>query len=79
MQYDVIMRTTVDIDPSLHAEAVEYARRERITLGEVLNDALRARLHPIPPVRISENTGLAVIRLGRPITPEEVAAVIYDD
>ena len=53
------MRTTVDIDPVLHAEALEYARRERITLGEVLNDALRARLHPLPPIRISENTGLA--------------------
>ncbi len=77
--YDAVVRTTVDLDPGLHAEAVEYARRERITLGEVLNDALRARLHPIPPVRISENTGLAVIRIGRPITPEEVAAVIYDD
>ena len=79
MRHDVQMRTTVDIDPVLHAEAMEYARRERITLGEVLNDALRARLHPLPPVRISENTGLAVMRIGRPITPEEVAAVIYDD
>ena len=69
----------MDIDPPLHAEALEYARRERITLGEVLNDALRARLHPLPPIRISENTGLAVMRIGRPITPEEVAAVIYDD
>ena len=73
------MRTTVDLDPGLHAEALEYARRERVTLSEVLNDALRARLHPIRPARISENTGLAVLRIGRPITPEEVAAVVYDD
>ena len=73
------MRTTVDLDPGLHAEAMEFARRERVTLSEVLNEALRARLHPIPPPRISGNTGLAVIRIGRPITPEEVAAVIYDD
>ena len=78
-RHDVDMRTTIDLDPGLHAEALEYARRERVTLSEVLNDALRARLHPIRPARISENTGLAVIRIGRPITPEEVAAVLDDD
>ena len=60
MRHDEVVRTTVDLDPGLHAEAREYARRERITLGEVLNDALRARPHPMPPIRISENTGLAV-------------------
>ncbi len=73
------MRTTVNIDPDLHAEALALAESQRSTLSDVLNDALRSTLHPIPPVEIDPVTGLGVIRLGKPITSADVATALDDD
>lgn len=72
------MRTTVDLDPELHTEALERARRTRTSLSSVLNDALRLALHPVAPVVRDPETGLGVIRTGRPITDDDVARLADD-
>jgi hypothetical protein len=73
------MRTTIDIDPQLHAEALEQSRVRRVSLSHLLNDALRVALHPAPAVEVDSITGLGVVRLGRPITESDVAAALDDD
>jgi Arc/MetJ family transcription regulator len=73
------MRTTVDLDPELHAEAVARARSNRRSLSEIVNDALRQALHPVPPVRRDELTGLGTIRVGHPLTADQVADALDDD
>lgn len=78
MRYDAAMRTTVDIDPDLHAEAVTEAARERISMSALVNDALRQVLRPVPPVERDKATGLGVISIGRRVTSVEVADVIDD-
>ena len=78
MRYDVAMRTTVDIDPDLHAEAVTEAARERISMSALVNEALRQVLRPVPPVERDPATGLGIISIGRLVTSVEVADVIDD-
>jgi Arc/MetJ family transcription regulator len=72
------MRTTVDLDERLHADALERARAERRSLSDVVNDALRQALHPVPPVRRDDVTGFGVIDLGRRVTVAEVADALDD-
>lgn len=72
------MRTTVDIDPDLHAEAVAEARRSRASVSAIVNDALRKALRPVPPVEPDPLTGLGVVRLGRPVTSDDVADALDD-
>ncbi len=78
MQYDAAVRTTVDIDPDLHAEALREAARERISMSALVNEALRQVLRPVPPVERDPDTGLGVISIGRPVSADEVADVIHD-
>jgi hypothetical protein len=72
------MRTTVDLDPELHAAAVAEARRSRASVSAVVNEALRKSLQPVPPVATDPVTGLGVVRLGRPVTSDDVADVLDD-
>jgi len=78
MRYDADMRTTVDIDADLHAEAISEAARERISMSALVNEALRQILRPAPPVERDPDTGLGVISIGRPVTSDQVANVIDD-
>lgn len=73
------MRTTVDLDPDLHREAVARARGSRISLSKLLNDALRQSLHPLGPVQRDPLTGLGTITIGRQVSADEVADVLDDD
>jgi Arc/MetJ family transcription regulator len=72
------MRTTIDLDEELHAEAVARARSERRSLSDVVNDALRSALRPIAPASQDQLTGLGVIDLGRRVTSSEVSDVLDD-
>lgn len=74
-----VMRTTIDIDPQLHAEALEQSRVRRVSLSHLLNEALRVALRPVPAVEVDAITGLGVLHLGRPITDADVAAALDDD
>lgn len=73
------MRTTVDLDPELHDEAVAIARATRTSLSSVLNDVLRRAFHPAPTVEQDPVTGLGRITLGRAVTAAEVAVALNDD
>jgi hypothetical protein len=44
--YDVIVRTTVDLDPDVDARLRALARERGVPLRTVINDALRAGTHP---------------------------------
>ncbi len=72
------MRTTVDIDTDLHAEALAEARRARISISAVVNDALRKSLRPVPPVERDSLTGLGVVDLGYEVTAGDVANALDD-
>ena len=67
------MRTTIDIDADLHADAQAEAARSRISMSALVNDALRRALRPVPPTEIDPLTGLGVVTLGRPVTADDVA------
>lgn len=72
------MRTTVDLDDDLHAEAQAEARRTRTSVSALVNDALRKTLHPVPPVELDPLTGLGVIDLGHAVTAGDVADALDD-
>lgn len=72
------MRTTVDIDADLHAEAQAEARRARISMSAVVNEALRRALRPVLPVKRDPVTGLGVVEVGYPVTADDVADALDD-
>jgi Arc/MetJ family transcription regulator len=72
----MLMRTTVELDADLHAEAKARAQRERTTLSAVVNDALAKALRPASLMRRDPMNGLGVVRLGRPVSSAEVADVL---
>jgi predicted transcriptional regulator len=43
-----MMRTTIDLDPDVDARLRAVARERMVPLRVVINDALRAGLHPAP-------------------------------
>ena len=72
------MRTTVDIDEDLHAEAQAAARRSRTSVSRIVNEALRKALRPVGPVDRDPLTGFGVVDLGYEVTAAEVADVLDD-
>lgn len=72
------MRTTVDIEADLHAEALAEARRARVSMSALVNDALRKSLRPVPPVERDPLTGLGVVELGHVVTDGDVADALDD-
>lgn len=48
------MRTTIDLDPDLDARLRALARERGIPLRSVINETLRAGLHPSPGVGAQE-------------------------
>ena len=70
------MRTTIDLPTDLHTVAREMAHQQRTTLSQVITDLIRLGLRPIAAddVRASSH-GLPAIRVGRPITAEDVRSL----
>ena len=55
LHHDAAMRTTMTIDDDLHALLEQRARRERRSVREVVNDALRRALvtnRPVEPYQV---------------------------
>jgi hypothetical protein len=71
------MRTTIDLPDDLHRQAVSIARDSSRTLSETVADLLRRALGHGQPQAVfrSPSTGLPVIRLGTPITTDDVRAL----
>lgn len=69
------MRTTIDLPEDVHRAAVMLARDRGQTLSRTVADLLRAALAGglRRDVEFDEVTGLPLVRLGRRITPEDVA------
>jgi hypothetical protein len=71
------VRTTIDLPADLHQLTTSLARSQRKTLSQTITDILRGALLSEDPVDVSidDRTGLPQVRLGRPITDEDVAAL----
>jgi hypothetical protein len=79
------MRTTLDLDPDVDARLRALARERRVPLRVVINDALRAGLHPagtgdappyvLPSRRLGLRPGVAVdkaLALASELEDEEI-------
>jgi hypothetical protein len=71
------MRTTIDLPDDLHRQAMSIARDTSRTLSETVADLIRRALGHGQPQDMfrSPATGLPVIRLGTPITSDDVRAL----
>ncbi|HET6953020.1 MAG TPA: hypothetical protein VFI47_21745 [Acidimicrobiales bacterium] len=71
------MRTTIDLPADLHQLATALARSRKQTLSQTIADVLRGALltDETPVVTRDELTGLPRVRLWRPVTSEDVAAL----
>jgi hypothetical protein len=75
------MRTTIDLPDDLHRQALSIARDTSRTLSETVADLMRRGLGHGRAVEISQSTvtGLPVVRLGTPITTDDVRALEDDE
>ncbi len=75
------MRTTIDLPDDLHRAATLIARDRHQTLSRTVSNLLRSALageQRATTTEIDENSGLPTVRVGRRITPEDVAAADDD-
>ncbi len=71
------MRTTIDLPDDLHRQAISIARDTSRTLSETVADLIRRGLSygQSEDIARSPVTGLPVIRLGTPVTTDDVRAL----
>lgn len=72
-----VMRTTIDLPDDLHRIASAIARDEGVTLSEAVSRLIRRGLFDGAPGVSSPDaeTGLVFVRVGRPITSDDVRAL----
>ena len=74
------MRTTVDLTPEAYHLAKAIARDKKQSLGQTISDLIT---HQPPvgeqPAVTTDEYGFPSIRIGRPITTEEVNELIAED
>jgi len=77
--YDADMRTTIDLPDDLHRIASSIARDQGTTLSAAVADLLRRALgqgrSSGPEVVADPDTGMRVLRLGYPVTIDDVRAL----
>jgi len=75
--YHGTVRTTIDLPDDLHRQTLSIARDTSRTLSETVADLIRRGLGLGGPQDIARSpvTGLPVIRLGSPITTDDVRAL----
>lgn len=77
------MRTTIDLPPDLHRQALALARDTSRTLSETVADLMRRALgqRPSPEsgIRRDELTGLPVFSVGTVVTTEDVRSLEDDE
>ncbi len=72
------MRTTVDLPPDLHALARELAHQQKKTMSQVITDCVRSALGIAPeeaPRVETTPSGWPIVKLGRPVTAEDVRSL----
>lgn len=80
MHHDGEVRTTLDLPKDLHDAARSIARDRGSTMSEVVAELVRRGLGQSPGVKVERSaaTGLPVIRLGRPVTQNDVRSLDDD-
>ena len=69
------MRTTIDLPPDLHALARELAHQQHKTMSQIIVECMRRGLGIAPDEGLRVETapsGWPVVKLGRPVTAEDV-------
>lgn len=76
-----LMRTTIDLPADLHDAARSIARDRGTTLSEAVADLMRRGLGQASTLEFgkSERTGLPTVRVGRPVTLEDVRSLDDDE
>ena len=71
------MRTTVDLPDDVHAVASSLARDRRQSLSRTIVELVRRGLESevSASVSIDEASGWPIVRVGRPITSEDVRRI----
>lgn len=71
------MRTTIDLPDDLHEIVSSVARDRHQTLSQTVSELLRRAFEATPaaPLETDKRTGLPVVRLGRPVTTEDVRSL----
>lgn len=80
--YDAVMRTTVDLPPSLHQRAITLAKARGISLSAMVAELAARGLSQLDePLRISTDptSGFPVVSVGRRVSSAEVEAALEDD
>ncbi|MBO0701389.1 MAG: antitoxin [Candidatus Dormibacteraeota bacterium] len=74
------MRTTIDLPDDLHRAATLIARDRHQTLSRTVESLMRAALahDDHTTMEIDRESGLPTVRVGRPITAEDVSATEED-
>lgn len=74
------MRTTIDLPDDLHRAATPIARDRHQTLSRTVESLMRSALahDDLTTIEIDPDSGLPTLRVGRPITAEDVAAIEED-
>ncbi len=72
-----MVRTTIDLPDDLHRITTSIAKDTSRSLSETVADLLRRALgsEPEPEINRHPVTGFPTMRLGRPITTEDVRAI----
>lgn len=76
------MRTTVDLPPALYQRVKELAGRRGVSVSRTIAELTQRGLADFGEptrVRISPVSGLPYISIGRPITNDEVLALLDED
>lgn len=71
------MRTIIDLPEELHLQLLSIARDTSRTLSETAVELMRRGLGAGRPAKVSSSarTGLPVVRIGRPVTSEDVRSL----
>ncbi len=71
------MRTTLDLPEDVHRAVVALARDRAQPMGVVVAELVREALGTSEELRVEvdDETGLPLVRIGRPVTAEDVRAL----
>jgi len=73
------MRTTVDLPDAMHVRVREVAAERGVSMSDLLVEFTAIGLERAAPApEVDEETGLHLLRVGRPITTEEIASFLAD-
>ncbi len=76
------MRTTVNLEPEAYRLARALASKRRQSVGKILGDAVLSQFRPSSAASTkveADEHGFPSLYLGRPVTPEDVAAAIEEE